>query len=59
MCNETDYLDAKELYGQYTQFCMECPKAYDFTCSGADSKRCEEKKAEILNKCRNKQNQKL
>ena len=35
---------------QYIHFCDNCPKAYDFTCSGADSKKCEEVKAKLLEK---------
>lgn len=40
--------EAKELRRQYLQFCDECSKAHDFTCSGADAKACKEKKNEIL-----------
>ena len=46
--NLTD--EVKELQRQYEQFCNDCPKAYDFTCSGANAKVCEEKKNEILKK---------
>ena len=46
--NSTD--EVKELQRQYDQFCNDCPKAYDFTCSGANVKICEEKKNEILKK---------
>ena len=44
--NMTD--EAKELRRQYLQFCDECSKAHDFTCSGADAKACKEKKDELL-----------
>ena len=40
--------EAKELYRQYKQYCDECSKAYDFTCSGADAKACETKKRTCL-----------
>lgn len=46
--NLTD--EVKELQRQYEQFCNDCPKAYDFICSGANAKACEEKKNEILRK---------
>jgi hypothetical protein len=38
------------------QWCNDCPKAYDDTCSGADVKRCEaERKARIFNESMMKQ----
>ena len=42
----------QENYRKYTQWCQECPKAYDYTCSGADASRCEKEKQEFLNHCR-------
>lgn len=46
--NMTD--EAKELHRQYLQWCDECSKAYDFSCSGADAKQCKEKKRELLSR---------
>lgn len=40
--------EAAKIYKQYIHFCDECPKVYDFTCSGADSKRCEKEKASLI-----------
>ena len=40
----------KDLQRQYEQFCNDCSKAYDFTCSGTNAKVCEEKKNKILKK---------
>ena len=37
----------KDLYIKYRDFCNECPKAHDFTCSGADSLRCQKEKDKI------------
>jgi hypothetical protein len=42
--------EAKELYRQYKQYCDECSKAHDFTCSGADVKACEAKKKNLLDR---------
>jgi hypothetical protein len=42
--------EVEELQKQYEQFCNNCSKAHDFTCSGANAKACEEKKNEILKK---------
>lgn len=42
--------EAKDLYRQYKQYCDECSKAHDFTCSGADAKACEAKKKNLLNR---------
>lgn len=42
--------EAKELYRQYKQYCDECSKAHDFTCSGADVKTCEAKKKNLLDR---------
>lgn len=39
--------DAQKLY-KYMHWCDDCPKAYDFTCSGADAKRCEEEKNKLF-----------
>lgn len=33
-----------EKYRLYMQWCNECPKAHNFTCSGADAKECEQEK---------------
>lgn len=44
--NMTD--EAKELYRRYKQWCDECPKAYDFTCSGASAERCRQEKRKLL-----------
>lgn len=41
-------LSAQEAYRQYMQFCDECSKAHDFTCSGADAAKCEAAKEELL-----------
>ncbi len=40
--------EAAETYEKYVHFCDECPKAYDFTCSGADSERCGKVKKSLL-----------
>lgn len=41
---------------KYMQWCNDCPKAYDYTCSGADAKRCDaERKARIYNESMMKQ----
>lgn len=40
--------EAAETYEKYVHFCDECPKAYDFTCSGADSLRCDKEKSKLL-----------
>lgn len=40
--------EAAEAYEKYVHFCDECPKAYDFTCSGADSLRCDKEKSKLL-----------
>ena len=45
--------EAKELYRQYKQYCNECSKAHDFTCSGADAKACEAKKKDLLDRVLN------
>lgn len=45
LINMTD--EAKELLRQYNQFCDECSKAHDFTCSGADAVKCNEKKRKL------------
>ena len=39
-----------EKYRLYMQWCNDCPKAYDFTCSGADVKKCEQEKQKLLTK---------
>lgn len=46
--------EVKELQRQYEQFCNNCPKAYDFTCSGADAKACEEQIEQIKKKDKEK-----
>ena len=51
--SETADSEAHELFRQYIQFCSECPKAHDFTCSGADVAACEAKKQSLLEKLKN------
>ena len=46
--NMTD--EAKGLRQQYLDFCNDCSKAYDFTCSGADAKSCNEEKKKLLSR---------
>ncbi|MBQ9298356.1 MAG: hypothetical protein IJ223_04945 [Clostridia bacterium] len=38
----------KKLYCEYRYFCNECPKMYDFSCSGANASKCQIKKDKIL-----------
>ena len=38
----------QEAIYDYLHFCDECPKAHDFTCSGADVNRCEKEKEKLL-----------
>ena len=45
---EIQNMQAAEKYRLYMQWCNECPKAYDFTCSGADAKKCEQEKQKLL-----------
>lgn len=45
--------EAKEFYRQYKQYCDECSKAYDFTCSGADVKACGANKKNLLDRILN------
>ena len=40
----------QKLYDDYMHYCEECPKAYDFTCSGADARKCEKEKKKLLEK---------
>lgn len=40
--------EANEIYQKYVHFCDECPKAHDFTCSGADSLRCDKEKSKLV-----------
>lgn len=40
--------EAAKTYEKYVHFCDECPKAHDFTCSGADSLRCDKEKSKLL-----------
>ena len=40
----------QEIIFDYYHFCQECPKAYDFTCSGFDSNKCQEEKKKLLTK---------
>ena len=40
--------DIKEMLDKYMHFCDECHKAYDFTCSGLDAKKCEAEKNRLL-----------
>ena len=51
--SETADSEAHELFRQYMQFCSECPKAHDFTCSGANAAACEVKKQSLLQKIKN------
>ncbi len=46
LVNMTD--EAKELLRQFNQYCDECSKAHDFTCSGADAVECDRKKNKLL-----------
>ena len=45
------YLAGRQ-YGfeRFMQWCNECPKAHNFTCSGADAKKCEQEKQKLLTK---------
>ena len=38
----------REAMYKFKHFCDDCPKNYDFTCSGADAKKCEEQKSKLL-----------
>ena len=40
--------EKENLIRKYMQWCQDCPKAYDFTCSGASAKKCEEEKEKLL-----------
>ena len=40
--------DIKENRRLYNQFCSDCPKAYDFTCSGINAINCEREKSKLL-----------
>ena len=40
----------QNLYYDYMHYCDECPKAHDFTCSGADAEKCEKEKEKLLEK---------
>lgn len=42
--------EIKDLLNKYVHFCDDCPKAYDFTCSGSDAEKCGKEKQEILDK---------
>ena len=44
----------QNLYYDYMHYCEECPKAYDFTCSGADARKCEKEKENMKKFFRNK-----
>lgn len=38
----------KEMVYKYLHWCDDCPKAYDFTCSGANAKKCEEARNKLI-----------
>lgn len=40
--------DIKENRRLYIQFCSDCSKAYDFTCSGINAINCEREKSKLL-----------
>lgn len=48
--NEIQSMTDAEKYRLYMQWCNECPKAHEFTCSGADAKKCEQEKQKLLAK---------
>jgi hypothetical protein len=45
---EIQNMQDTEKYRLYMQWCNECPKAHNFTCSGADAKKCEQEKQKLL-----------
>lgn len=47
----------QELLRQYKHFCDDCPKAYDFTCGGADAKKCDAIKQALLNRIKDIQDE--
>lgn len=47
---EIQNMEDTEKYRLYMQWCNECPKAHDFTCSGVDAKKCEQEKQKLLTK---------
>lgn len=46
---EIQSIQDAEKYRLYMQWCDECPKAHNFTCSGADAKKCEQEKTKVTN----------
>lgn len=48
--------DVNALIYQYMHFCDECNKAYDFTCSGANAKKCEVAKNKLLLEIKRRRN---
>lgn len=49
-CDKPRTLDEtiRDAIYDYMHFCDECPKAYYFTCSGADAKKCEKEKNKLF-----------
>lgn len=41
-------METKEVLKKLHHWCSNCPKAHDFTCSGKDAQRCNERKEELL-----------
>lgn len=41
-----------EVLDKLHHWCSSCPKAYDFTCSGRDAKKCNEQKEAFLRSVR-------
>ena len=41
-------MNKEEAMRKINNWCSECPKAHDFTCSGKDMRECDGKKAEYL-----------
>lgn len=46
---EVNDVNRKEVCRKYIHWCDDCPKAYDFSCSGADMKKCTADKDKFLN----------
>lgn len=47
-------MDKNEVLYKLHHWCDNCSKAYDFTCSGRDAKRCDELKDEFLRTAKQK-----
>lgn len=47
--------EKNEAIRKFMQYCNECPKASDFTCSGADAAKCLKEREEELRKVINNQ----